>query len=114
MYEKYFKRIFDLVFSLLLLIIFLPLFLIIAILVKIKLGSPVIFVQKRIGKYEKLFNHIKFRSMTNEKDEHGVLLPNEKRPTRFGALLRSTSLDELPQLLNIIVGEMSIIGPRPM
>ncbi len=114
MYAKYFKRIMDLICSCLAVIVLSPVFLIIALLVKINLGSPVLFKQKRVGKNERIFEHIKFRTMTNETDEYGVLLPNELRVTKFGKILRSTSLDELPQLFNVIRGEMSIIGPRPL
>lgn len=114
MYAKYFKRIMDLICSCLAVIVLSPVFLIIALLVKINLGSPVLFKQKRVGKNERIFEHIKFRTMTNETEEYGVLLPNELRVTKFGKILRSTSLDELPQLFNVIRGEMSIIGPRPL
>lgn len=114
MYAKYLKRIMDLTCACLALIVLSPLFLIIALLVKIKMGSPVLFRQQRVGKDEKIFEHIKFRSMTNDKDANGELLTNELRLTRFGKILRSTSLDELPQLFNVIKGEMSIIGPRPL
>lgn len=114
MYAKYFKRVLDLICSCLALIILWPIFLIIALLVKINLGSPILFVQQRVGKDDKVFNHIKFRSMTNEKDKFGQLLSNEQRLTKFGKMLRATSLDELPQLINVIKGEMSIIGPRPL
>lgn len=114
MYAKFFKRIMDLICASLAIIILSPLFLIIAILVRINLGSPVLFKQQRVGKDERLFNLVKFRSMTNDKDEYGMLLPNELRINKFGKLLRSTSLDELPQLFNIIRGDMSIIGPRPL
>ncbi len=114
MYAKYFKRVMDLICSCLALIVLSPIFLIISLLVKINLGSPVLFVQQRVGRDDKVFNHIKFRSMTNDKDKFGQLLPNEQRLTKFGKMLRSTSLDELPQLFNIIKGEMSIIGPRPL
>ena len=113
MYKKYIKRILDFTLSLLALIILSPLLLIIAILVRIKLGSPVIFKQERPGKDEKIFTLYKFRTMTNEKDEDGNLLPDSKRLTKFGKILRSTSLDELPELVNILKGEMSIVGPRP-
>lgn len=114
MYAKYFKRVMDLICSCLALITLSPIFLIISLLVKINLGSPVLFVQQRLGKDDKVFNHIKFRSMTNDKDKFGQLLSNEQRLTKFGRILRSTSLDELPQLINVIKGEMSIIGPRPL
>ena len=114
MYKKYIKRILDFTLSLLALIILSPLLLIIAILVRIKLGSPVIFKQERPGKDEKIFTLYKFRTMTDEKDENGNLLPDSKRLTKFGKILRSTSLDELPELVNILKGEMSIVGPRPL
>lgn len=113
MYKKYVKRILDVVLSLIGLIILSPVIFVIAILVRIKHGSPVIFTQDRPGKDEQIFKLYKFRTMTNEKDENGNLLPDEKRLTTFGKLLRSTSLDELPELINIIKGDMSIVGPRP-
>ncbi len=113
MYKKYVKRILDVVLSTMALIILSPVLLVIAILVRIKHGSPVIFKQDRPGKDEKIFKLYKFRTMTNEKDENGNLLPDDKRLTKFGKLLRSTSLDELPELINIIKGDMSIVGPRP-
>lgn len=113
-YEKYIKRLLDIVLSLLAIIILSPLLIILAILVKMKLGSPVIFKQKRPGKNEKIFNLYKFRSMTDERDENGELLPDDQRLTSFGRNLRSTSLDELPELFNILRGDMSIIGPRPL
>lgn len=114
MYAKYIKRILDFTLSLIALIVLSPVFVIIAILVKIKLGSPVIFKQQRPGKDEKIFTLYKFRTMTDEKDENGNLLPDAKRLTKFGKMLRSTSLDELPELINIIKGDMSIVGPRPL
>ncbi|MGI6226025.1 MAG: sugar transferase [Peptococcales bacterium] len=114
MYRKYFKRSFDFVCSLLALILLFPALLIIALLVRVKLGSPVIFKQKRPGLNEKPFTLYKFRTMTDQKDKHGNLLPDEVRLTRFGKLLRSTSLDELPELWNILKGDMSIVGPRPL
>lgn len=114
MYAKYIKRVLDLILSLMALIILMPLMIIIAILVRIKLGSPVIFKQERPGKNEKIFTLYKFRTMTNKKDEDGNLLPDEKRLTKFGKVLRSTSLDELPELFNILKGDMSIVGPRPL
>lgn len=113
-YNKYIKRLIDIVLSGLALIILSPTFLVLSILVRTKLGSPVIFHQQRPGKDEKIFNMCKFRSMTDEKDENGNLLPDEKRLTPFGAKLRSTSLDELPELWNIFKGDMSIVGPRPL
>lgn len=91
-----------------------PVFLIISLLVRINLGSPILYKQERIGYKEKPFNLYKFRSMTNETDKNGDLLPEEKRLTKFGKLLRSSSLDELPELLSILTGKMSIVGPRPM
>ncbi len=114
MYAKYIKRVLDLILSLMALIILMPLMIIIAILVRIKLGSPVIFKQERPGKNEKIFTLYKFRTMTNKKDENGNLLPDEKRLTKFGKILRSTSLDELPELFNILKGDMAIVGPRPL
>ena len=112
-YEKYIKRILDFTLSLIALICLSPILLIVAILVRIKLGSPVIFKQKRPGKDEKIFTLYKFRTMTDEKDDNGDLLPDSQRLTKFGKFLRSTSLDELPELINIIKGEMAIVGPRP-
>lgn len=114
MYKKCVKRIQDMVLSGIALIILSPVLLIVAILVRIKLGSPVIFHQKRPGKDEKIFTMCKFRTMTDEKDEKGNLLPDEVRLTKFGKWLRSTSLDELPELWNIFKGDMSIVGPRPL
>lgn len=114
MYAKYIKRILDFTLSLIALIILSPLLLILAILVKIKLGSPIIFKQKRPGKNEKIFTLYKFRTMTDKKDEQGNLLPDDQRLTKFGKLLRSTSLDELPELINILKGDMAIVGPRPL
>lgn len=114
MYQKYLKRIFDCLLSGVALIVLSPVILITAVLVRIKLGSPVIFKQKRPGKNEKIFELYKFRSMTDEKDEKGNLLPDSTRLTSFGRVLRSTSLDELPELVNIFKGDMSIVGPRPL
>lgn len=113
MYAKYIKRILDFVLSLCALIVLSPILLIVAILVRIKLGSPIIFKQKRPGKDEKIFTLYKFRTMTDKKDENGNLLPDEERLTKFGKFLRSTSLDELPELVNILKGDMAIVGPRP-
>lgn len=112
-YEKYVKRVIDIACALAAIIVFSWLYLIVAILVKIKLGSPVLFKQPRPGKNEKVFNMYKFRTMTDEKDENGNLLPDETRLTKFGKWLRSTSLDELPEAFNILNGSMSVIGPRP-
>ena len=114
MYRKYIKRVLDFTLSLIALIILLPIYLVLAILVRIKLGSPIIFKQERPGLNEKIFTLYKFRTMTDEKDENGNLLPDEVRLTKFGKFLRSTSLDELPELINIIKGDMSIVGPRPL
>lgn len=114
MYSKYIKRIFDFILSLLALILLSPLMLILAILVKVKLGSPIIFKQKRPGLNEKIFTLYKFRTMTDKTDEDGKLLPDSDRITRFGKFLRGTSLDELPELFNILKGEMAIVGPRPL
>ncbi|MCI8599043.1 MAG: sugar transferase [Lachnospiraceae bacterium] len=113
-YEKFFKRFFDCFFSICAITILSPIFGIIVLLVRVNLGSPVIFVQERLGKDEKIFKLFKFRSMNTAKDEYGKLLPDGKRLTRFGKILRSTSLDELPELLNIVKGDMSIVGPRPL
>lgn len=113
-YEKFIKRALDIIISLTALVILGPIMLIVAILVKIKLGSPVIFKQERPGKNEKIFCLYKFRSMTNEKDKNEKILPEAERFTLFGQKLRKTSLDELPELLNIIKGDMSIVGPRPL
>ena len=113
-YEKYIKRVLDILCSLAAIILFCWLFAIVALLVRIKLGSPVIFKQPRPGKDEKVFMLHKFRSMTDETDDKGELLPDEIRLTRFGRFLRSTSLDELPELWDILIGNMSIIGPRPL
>jgi undecaprenyl phosphate N,N'-diacetylbacillosamine 1-phosphate transferase len=112
-YRRFFKRPLDFLLSLGAIILLLPVFLAIAILVRINLGSPVIFKQKRPGLNEKIFTLYKFRTMTDERDENGELLPDEDRLTRFGKFLRSTSLDELPELFNILKGDMSFIGPRP-
>lgn len=113
-YRNYLKRPLDFILSLLAIIILSPLFLLIAILVKINLGSPVIFKQERPGLNEKIFVMYKFRTMTDEKNENGVLLPDSLRITRLGKFLRSTSLDELPELFNILKGDMSFVGPRPL
>ncbi|MEF2619798.1 MAG: sugar transferase [Clostridia bacterium] len=114
MYAKYIKRTLDLILSLMALIVLMPLMIIIGILVRINLGSPIIFKQKRPGKNEKVFTLYKFRTMTDKRDIDGNLLPDEYRLTKFGKFLRSTSLDELPELINIIKGDMAIVGPRPL
>lgn len=113
-YEKYVKRLGDIVLSGGALVVLSPVLLVTAALVRTRLGSPVIFCQERPGKDEKIFKLYKFRSMTDERDENGDLLPDEVRLTKFGRLLRSTSLDELPELWNILRGDMSIVGPRPL
>lgn len=114
MYRIIFKRLLDIIISGIVLILLSPVLVLLAILIRINLGSPVIFTQERPGKNEKIFKLYKFRSMSNTTDEKGELLPDELRLTRFGKLLRSTSLDELPELLNILRGDMSLIGPRPL
>ena len=114
MYRHFFKRFFDFILSLLAIIVLSPVLLITAILVRSKLGSPVIFKQERPGKNEKIFTLYKFRTMTDEKDESGNLLPDSERLTQFGKILRATSLDELPEAFNIAKGDMSILGPRPL
>lgn len=113
-YQRYGKRAIDLCLSLILLILFWWVLAIVAILVRVKLGSPVLFRQPRPGRDEKVFNLYKFRTMTDERDADGNLLPDEQRLTKFGSVLRSTSLDELPEVFNIVRGDMSIIGPRPL
>lgn len=113
-YEKHIKRPLDLFCGLSAIIFFSWLYLLVAILVRVKLGSPVIFTQDRPGKDEKIFKLYKFRTMTDEKDANGNLLPDSERLTKFGRILRATSLDELPEAFNIIKGDMSIIGPRPL
>ncbi|MGI6085199.1 MAG: sugar transferase [Acetivibrionales bacterium] len=113
-YKKYIKRPMDFILSLLAIIALSPVILITAFLVRVKLGSPVLFRQKRPGLNEKIFTINKFRTMTDKKDENGALLPDEVRLTKFGKFLRSTSLDELPELFNILKGDMSIVGPRPL
>lgn len=113
-YKKYVKRPMDVILSLLAIIILSPIMLIVAILVRVKLGSPIIFKQERPGLNEEIFTMYKFRTMTDERDENGELLPDDIRLTKFGRLLRSTSLDELPELFNILKGDMSVIGPRPL
>lgn len=112
-YARYIKRILDVLLSGCALIVLSPVLLMVAVLVRTKLGSPVIFCQERPGKNEKIFKMYKFRSMTDQRDENGELLPDEVRLTKFGRTLRSTSLDELPELWNIFKGDMSIVGPRP-
>lgn len=114
MYRNGVKRFLDFMLSLMGIIVLSPVLLVLWILVRVKLGSPVLFHQERPGRYEKLFKLYKFRSMTDERDAEGNLLPDEVRLTKFGRILRSTSLDELPELFNILKGDMSLIGPRPL
>ena len=113
-YSVFIKRLLDIIISTIILVIFSWLYIILAILVRVKLGSPVLFKQPRPGKDEKIFNMYKFRTMTDEKDANGKLLPDKDRLTKFGKLLRKTSLDELPELFCILKGDMSFIGPRPL
>lgn len=113
-YERFIKRPQDFILSLIALIVLSPVFLVLAILVRVKLGSPVIFKQERPGLNGRIFTLYKFRSMSDARDENGNLLPDDVRLTRFGKILRSTSLDELPELVNILKGDMSIVGPRPL
>ena len=114
LYNKYIKRILDILISLTFIVLFSWLYLILVILVRIKLGSPVLFCQERPGYNEKIFKLYKFRTMTDKRDEKGELLPDGERLTKFGSMLRSTSLDELPEMFNILKGDMSLIGPRPL
>jgi len=114
MYKKSIKRLLDFIFSLIALIVLSPIFLILILMGIVEMKGNPFFSQKRPGKNEKIFSLIKFRSMTNEKDKNGVLLPNEKRLNKYGRILRKTSLDELPELINILIGDMSIVGPRPL
>lgn len=113
-YNRFVKRPMDFILSLAAILVLSPVFLIVAILVRVKLGGPVLFKQQRPGLNEKVFMMYKFRTMTDKKDENGELLPDSIRLTKFGKFLRSTSLDELPGLFNILKGDMSIIGPRPL
>ena len=114
MYRLFFKRIIDIFLSLIFILLFWWLYIVIIILVKKKLGSPVLFEQERPGLNEKIFTMYKFRTMTDEKDKNGNLLPDKDRLTKFGRFLRSTSLDEIPELWNVLKGEMSLVGPRPL
>lgn len=114
MYRLFFKRIIDIFLSLIFILLFWWLYIVIIILVKKKLGSPVLFKQERPGLNEKIFTMYKFRTMTDRKDESGNLLPDKDRLTKFGRFLRSTSLDEIPELWNVLKGEMSLVGPRPL
>lgn len=114
MYKKYIKRLLDIVISLAVLLLLSWLLLLVALLVRIKLGSPVIFKQERPGLHEKIFTLYKFRTMTDKRDANGELLPDQERLTAFGKFLRASSLDELPEFFNILKGDMSFIGPRPL
>ena len=114
MYKRYMKRCLDFILSLCGIIVLSPVLIILAVLVRVKLGSPILFRQERPGKDEKIFTLCKFRTMTDARDEKGELLPDSVRLTKFGKFLRATSLDELPELFNILKGDMSIIGPRPL
>lgn len=113
-YEKYIKRPQDFLCALVAIIVLSPIMAITAIVVRVKIGTPILFKQERPGKNSKIFKLYKFRTMTNEKDENGNLLPDDERLTTFGKCLRATSLDELPELLNILKGDMAVVGPRPL
>lgn len=113
-YRRFIKRVMDFTLALIAIFVLSPVLLIVALLVRTKLGSPVLFKQERLGLNEKIFTMYKFRTMTDERDEKGELLPNEMRHTKFGKFLRSTSLDELPELMNVLKGDMSLVGPRPL
>ena len=114
MYQNFFKRLIDFILSFIALLVLSPILLVFSILIRIQLGSPVFFRQQRPGKDEKIFEIFKFRTMTDERDSDGNLLPDDIRLTKFGQFLRSTSIDELPELINILKGDMSIVGPRPL
>ena len=114
LYEKYIKRCVDFVLAFLAVILLSPVLAVVAILVRYKLGSPVLYKQQRPGLHERVFTIYKFRTMTDERDVNGELMPDEIRLTKFGKMLRSTSLDELPELFNILKGDMAIVGPRPL
>lgn len=114
MYKKYIKRILDIIISVFAIILLMPVYLIISILVAIFMGFPILFKQERVGENEKIFNIYKFRTMTNKKNKDGTLLPDSERVTKFGRFLRKTSLDELPELFQILKGNMSLVGPRPL
>lgn len=113
-YRRFFKRPMDFILSLMAIVVLSPVLIIVGVLVRFKLGSPVLFKQKRPGLNEQIFTMYKFRTMTDEKDENGELLPDSVRLTKFGRMLRATSLDELPELFNILKGDMSNVGPRPL
>lgn len=114
LYEKYIKRLLDIILSSLALIVLTPVLLIVSVLVRVNLGSPIIFKQKRSGKNEKIFTIYKFRTMLDKKNKQGEIIPDSLRITKFGKILRASSLDELPELVNILKGDMSIVGPRPL
>ena len=114
MYKNYLKRVLDVIFASVGIVVFFPIYILVAVMVRINLGSPIIFKQKRPGKDEKIFTMYKFRRMSDQKDKNGNLLSDKDRLTKFGRVLRSTSLDELPELFNILKGDMSIVGPRPL
>ena len=114
MYKTFIKRTLDIILTLIAMIILSPVLLILAMLIRLKLGNPVIFTQTRAGYHGKAFTIYKFRTMTDARNEDGQLLPNAQRKTKFGNILRSTSLDELPELWNVLKGEMSLVGPRPL
>ena len=114
MYRNCMKRVLDFCLSLIGIVILAPLLILIAVLLRVNLGAPVLFKQQRVGKDEKIFTMMKFRTMSDRRDDNGELLPDEMRHTKFGDLLRSTSLDELPELVNILKGDIAIVGPRPL
>lgn len=114
MYKNCIKRLLDIILSFVALVVLSPVLIVIAVLIRINLGSPIIFKQERVGLNEKTFTMFKFRTMSDKRDENGNLLPDEQRQTKLGDLLRSTSLDELPELINILKGDISIVGPRPL
>lgn len=114
MYRKYIKRILDVIGSIIAIMICIPIFLTLSVLIRIKLGKPIIFKQLRVSKDSSFFTMYKFRTMLDLKDENGDLLPNELRSTKLGGILRSTSIDELPELINILKGDISFVGPRPL
>lgn len=114
LYKQFFKRLYDILLSFVAIVFLSPILIIVAILVRAKLGTPILYKTKRTGRNENTFTLVKFRSMTNEKNENGKLLPDTERLTKFGRILRSLSLDELPELFNILKGDMSIVGPRPL
>lgn len=114
MYKRFIKRFCDVILSVIVLLILMPCLMVVGILIRLSLGKPILFIQRRIGKDNKPFDMLKFRSMTDKRDQNNHLLPDNERLTSFGRFLRKTSIDELPALLNVIKGEMSLIGPRPL